>query len=54
MDICEFCKKEFSNKYTLHTHQIKSKKCIINRDKPVINNLYICSDGCDQIAKLLL
>ena len=49
MDICEFCKKEFSNKYTLHTHQIKSKKCIANRDKPVIDNSYICIDGCEQI-----
>jgi len=28
MFTCEFCKKEFINKYTLNTHQTKQKSCL--------------------------
>ena len=46
MELCIFCKKEFSNKYTLHTHQEKSKRCISNREN-TISKGFNCN-GCKQ------
>jgi hypothetical protein len=40
--ICEFCKKEFKNKYNLKSHIERTKKCLVKREQDVEKD-YTCS-----------
>jgi gas vesicle protein len=45
---CEFCNKEYTNKYTLKTHQTKNKKCLALRDKIIKESPKIKCADCDK------
>ena len=51
---CEFCKKLFSNKQTLKTHQTTSKKCRKTQENPVkpIFTCKFCLKECSSKVRL--
>jgi hypothetical protein len=45
---CQFCNNSFSNKYTLRTHQLNSKKCLKLQTNQTVNSSLQCS-FCEKI-----